>query len=159
MAMKETVRSLRAYFILSGIASLCFGFLGLAANLQTAISPATLLVASIGIVGVGFSLAFLYVGVFLPGLLRNSSHRIVILLYASTAWAVLTFLLSLLNGVQPGAIVVIVISLLILWYLLRNVRRLAGKRTSRRQPRNRQVEKISTVLPACRWLPDRTAIC
>ena len=127
MAMKETVRSLRAYFILSGIASLWFGFLGLAVNLQTAISPATILMASIGIVGVGFSLAFVYVGVFLPGLLRSSSHRIVILLYASTAWAVLTFLLSLLNGVQPGAIVVIVISLLILWYLLRNVRRLAAE--------------------------------
>jgi predicted membrane channel-forming protein YqfA (hemolysin III family) len=127
MAMKETVRSLRAYFLLSGIASLCFGFLGLAASLPTVISPTTLLVASIGIVGIGFSLAFLYVGAFLPGLLRNSSHRIVILLYASTAWAVLTFLLSLLNGVQPGAIVVIVISLLILWYLLRNVRRLAGE--------------------------------
>jgi hypothetical protein len=127
MAMKETVRSLRAYFILSGIASLWFGFLGLAVNLQTAISPATILMASIGIVGVGFSLAFLYVGVFLPGLLRSSSHRIVILLYASTVWAVLTFLLSLLNGVQPGAIVVIVISLLILWYLLRNVRRLSAE--------------------------------
>ena len=55
MAMKETVRSLRAFFILSGIASLCFGFLGLAVNLQTAISPATLLVASIGIVGVFLS--------------------------------------------------------------------------------------------------------
>ncbi|OLB22087.1 MAG: hypothetical protein AUH15_07480 [Acidobacteriales bacterium 13_2_20CM_55_8] len=127
MAMKETVRSLRAYFILSGIASLWFGFLGLAVNLQTAISPATILMASIGIVGVGFSLAFVYVGVFLPGLLRSSSHRIVILLYASTVWAVLTFLLSLLNSVQPGAIVVIVISLLILWYLLRNVRRLSAE--------------------------------
>ena len=88
MAMKETVRSLRAYFILSGIASLWFGFLGLAVNLQTAISPATILMASIGIVGVGFSLAFVYVGVFLPGLLRSSSHRIVILLYASTVWVV-----------------------------------------------------------------------
>jgi hypothetical protein len=59
--------------------------------------------------------------------LRSSSRRIVILLYASTVWAVLTFLLSLLNGVQPGAIVVIVMSLLILWYLLRNVRRLSAE--------------------------------
>jgi hypothetical protein len=127
MAMKETARSLRAYFILSGLASLWFGFLALAVDLRAAISPATILATTIGIIGIGLALAFLDVGCVLPGLLRSSSHRIVMLLYASTGWTLLTFLLSVLNGVRGGSIVVLALSLLILWYLLRNVRRLAAE--------------------------------
>ena len=127
MAMKETVRSLRAYFILSGLASLWFQFLDLGVRLRAVISPATILVMAIGIVGVGLALAFLYVGGFLPKLLQSSPHRIVILLYISAGWAVVTSLLGLLNGVQIGTIVVLAVSLLILWYLLRNVRRLTAE--------------------------------
>lgn len=77
MAMKETVRSLLAYFILSGLASLWFGFLSLAIDRRAPISPATILATAIGIVGVALALAFLYVGGFLPGLLRSSSSRII----------------------------------------------------------------------------------
>jgi hypothetical protein len=86
MAMKETVRRLRTYFILSGLASLWFGLPSLLINLRSAISPATVLATVIGIGSIGLALAFLYVGAFLPGLglLRSSSHRIVMLLYAST---------------------------------------------------------------------------
>lgn len=127
MAMKETVRSLRAYFILSGLASLWFQFLDVGAHLRAGISPATILATAIGIVGVGLALAFLYVGGFLPKLLQSSPHRIGILLYVGAGWAILTSLLSLLNGLQIGTIVVLGISLLILWYLLRNVRRLAAE--------------------------------
>jgi len=126
MAMKETVRSLQAYFILSGLASLWFQLLEVGVHLRAAISLATILATAIGIVGVGLALAFLYVGGFLPKLLQ-SSPRIVILLYVGAGWAVLTSLLTLLNGVQIGTIVVLGISLLILWYLLRNVRRLAAE--------------------------------
>jgi hypothetical protein len=125
--MRETIRSLRIYFILSGLASLWFGFLGLAADLQVGISPATIPATAIGIVGIGLALAFLYVGISLPGLLRNSSRRIVMLLYVSAGWAILTSLLSLLNGLQGRTIAILAISLLILWYLLRNVRRLAAE--------------------------------
>lgn len=125
--MRETIRSLRAYFILTGLASLFFGSLGVAANLRSAISPATIVAAAIGIVGISLALAFLYVGGCLPALLRSSSHRIILLLYVSTGWAVLSFLLSLLNGVQGVTVFVLVISLLILWYLMRNVRRLAAE--------------------------------
>jgi len=123
--MKETVRSLRLYFILSGLASLWFGSVGIAVDLRAGISPATTLATAIGMVGVGLALAFLYLGVFLSGLLRNSSHRIVTLLYVSAGWVVLTSLLSFLNGLQGGTIAFLLISLLILWYLLKNVRRLA----------------------------------
>ncbi len=125
--MRETVRSLRIYFILSGLASLWFGSVGLAADLQVGISLATIPAAAIGIVGIGLALAFLYVGISLPGLLRNSSHGIVMLLYVSAGWAILTSLLGLLNGLQGRTIAVLAISLLILWYLLKNVRRLAAE--------------------------------
>lgn len=127
MAMKETVRSLRAYFILSGLASLWFGLVGLAVDLRASISPAMILATTVGIVGVGLALAFLYVGICLPGLLRRASSAIIMLLYVNTGWAGLTFLLSLFNGVQVGTVVVLALTLLILWYLLRNVRRLAAE--------------------------------
>jgi hypothetical protein len=127
MAMKETVRSLRAYFILSGLASLFIGLPDFAVHLRAGISPATILAAAVGIVGIGLDLAFLYVGFCLPGLLQSSSHRIVMLLYVATGWAVLTSLLGLLNGMKPGIVAFLGISLLILWYLLRNVRRLAAE--------------------------------
>jgi membrane associated rhomboid family serine protease len=123
--MRETVRSLRVYFILSGLASLWFGFLGLAADLRSGLSPSTVGAAAIGIIGLGLAFAFLYVGAVLPRLLRSSSQNIVLLLYVSIGWAVLSFVLSLSNGVQGGTIIALVASLLILWYLHRNVRRLS----------------------------------
>jgi predicted membrane channel-forming protein YqfA (hemolysin III family) len=127
MAMKETVRSLQTYFILSGLASLWFGFLGLTAQLRSAVSPAMMLATTIGIMGASLALAFLYVGMVLPGLLRKSSTRVIMLLYISAGWAGVNFVLSLLNGVQLGTVVVLALTLLILWYLLRNVRRLASE--------------------------------
>jgi hypothetical protein len=125
--MRETIRSLRIYFILSGLASLWLGLVGLATDLQVGISPATIAAGAIGIVSVALALAFLYVGISLPGLLRNSSHGIVILLYVSAGWSILTSSLSLLNGLQGRTIAFLTISLLILWYLLKNVRRLAAE--------------------------------
>jgi len=123
MAMKETVRSLRAYFILSGLATLFSYSRALWVNFQGAFMFPTL----IGVIGIGFSLAFLYVGFFLPGLLTNSAARIVTLLYVSTGWVVFVFLLGLVEGLAPVALVTLVLSLLILWYLLKNVRRLAAE--------------------------------
>ena len=70
MGMRETVGSLRAYFILSG--------------LLTAFPVALLLGGGIfsvivGLITVGFGLAFVYVGFTLPRLLRDSASRIVTL--------------------------------------------------------------------------------
>lgn len=123
MAMRETVRSLRAYFILSGLATLFSYGRALWVNYQGAISIATV----IGVIGIGFSLAFLYVGLSLPGLLRSSAGRIVTLLYVSTGWVLFVFLLGLLEGLAPVAAITLILSLLILWYLLKNVRRLAAE--------------------------------
>lgn len=123
MAMRETVGSLRAYFILSGLASLFAYGRALWVNFQGPVSIATV----IGIIGIGFSLAFLYVGFSLPQLLKSSAGRVVTLLYVSTGWVAFVFLLGLLEGVAPVAVITLIFSLLILWYLLRNVRRLAAE--------------------------------
>ena len=122
MKMRETVRSLRAYFIFSGLAGVFFGVSALRANLL-----GTAIGAIIGLISIGFSLAFVYVGFTLPKLLRVSANRIVMLLYASTAWTVFFFLLSLLGGPSVYGLVALVLTLLILWYLLKNVRRLAAE--------------------------------
>jgi L-lactate permease len=73
------------------------------------------------------SLAFLYVGFFLQGLLKNSSHRIVVLIYASMVWVVLSFLGTHFPGVELREIVGEALSLLLGFYLLKNVRRLASE--------------------------------
>lgn len=122
MEMRETVRSLRAYFIFSGLAGVFFGVSALRANLL-----GTAIGAIIGFISIGFSLTFVYVGFTLPKLLRVSANRIVMLLYASTAWTVFFFLLSLLGGPSVFSLVALVLTLLILWYLLKNVRRLAAE--------------------------------
>jgi Ca2+/Na+ antiporter len=122
MEMRETVRSLRAYFIFSGLAGLFFGVSALRVNLL-----GTAIGAIIGLISIGFSLAFVYVGFTLPKLLRVSANRIVTLLYASTGWTVLFFLLSLFGGLSVFGLVTLILTLLILWYLLKNVRRLAAE--------------------------------
>ena len=122
MAMRETVRSLRAYFILSGLATLFSYGRALWVNSQGAV-----IAIAIGIIGIGFSLAFLYVGFSLPALLRSSPGRITTLLYVSTGWVIFVFLFGLLEGLAPVALITLILSLLILWYLLKNVRRLAAE--------------------------------
>lgn len=124
--MRETVRSLRIYFILSGLASLWFGVQSLVSDFQAGISPVMILVISTGVASAVLALGFLYVGLFLEKLLQHSSNRIIVLLYASTGLAVLSSTLNFLGG-GVTAIVILAVTLLILWYLLRNVRRLAAE--------------------------------
>lgn len=125
--MRETVRSLSIYFILSGLASPWFGLQNLIFDLRIGISPAVILGIVTGIANVSFSLGFIYVGLFLRRLLQNSSSSIVILLYLSGGLAILSSFLSLLGGGGMAAIIILLITLLILWYLLKNVRRLASE--------------------------------
>src|ERR1700731_3435949 len=97
MAMRETVRSLRAYFILSALLTLFSYGRALWVNFEARFLFATV----VGIIGIGFSLTFLYVGFSLPRLLTSSVGRIVTLLYVSTGWVVFVFLLGLLAGLAP----------------------------------------------------------
>jgi hypothetical protein len=73
------------------------------------------------------SLAYLYVGFFLRRLLKDSSHRIVMLIYAGMAWIGISFLANLFGGIQTQEIFIDVLSLLLGVYLLKNVRRLAAE--------------------------------
>jgi hypothetical protein len=82
--MRETVRSLRIYFLLSGLVSLWFGFQNLVSDFQAGISPVMILVIATGVASAGLALGFLYVGLFLEKLLKHSSNWIVVLLYASS---------------------------------------------------------------------------
>jgi hypothetical protein len=120
MGMRETVGSLRAYFILSGLAGAFIAF-------RVALLGAGIFGVIVALVSVGFSLAFMYVGFTLPKLLRDSASRIVTLLYASAGWTVFFFLLSLLGGPSTYGLVSLILTLLILWYLLKNVQRLAAE--------------------------------
>jgi hypothetical protein len=123
MGMRETVRSLRAYFIFSGLAGVFFAV----SALRVSLLGVGVLGVIVGLISMGFSLAFVYVGFTLPKLLRGSASRIVVLLYASAGWTVFFFLLSLLGGPSTFGLVTLILTLLILWYLLKNVRRLAGE--------------------------------
>ena len=123
--MRETVRSLRAYFILSGLAELCIEALALLSALRAAISVATVLTILVAVVGIGFAIAFLYVGALLPTLLRGAVDRIVTLLRVSAGWLIVSSVPGLFVGDRLWVLVGLAIGLLIVWYLLRNVRRLA----------------------------------
>jgi len=125
--MRETVSSLRAYFILSGLAELCIEALALVAALRAAISVATVLTILVAVVGISFSIAFLYVGALLPALLRTAVNRIAALLYVSAGWLVVSSVPGFFLGDRTWALVGLAIGLLIVWYLLRNVRRLAAE--------------------------------
>ena len=119
MGMRETVRSRRAHFMLSGLAGVVFAF-------RVALLGASIFGVIVTLISVGFSLAFVYVGFTLPKLLIDSASRIGTLRYASAGWAVLRFLLSLLGGSAFG-LVSLILTLLILWYPLKNVRQLAAE--------------------------------
>jgi uncharacterized membrane protein YozB (DUF420 family) len=127
MAMKESVRSLRLYFILSGLATLWFCIVTFIPVLRASISATVIVLVVFSVVFFAMSLAFLYVGFFLRRLLKDSSHRIVMLIYASMVWVVLSFLGTLFAGVELREIVGDALSLLLGFYLLKNVRRLASE--------------------------------
>src|SRR5450432_1571838 len=121
MKMRETVRSLRLYFILSGLAGAFVSGSALLASLQRSATTAAALQA----VGIALSLAFLYVGFALVPLLRTSPGRILNILYASAACSAVSFLVGFLRTGLPHGLVTLLLILLVVWYLSTNVRRLA----------------------------------
>jgi hypothetical protein len=127
MAMKESIRSLRLYFILSGLASLWVCIVTFTPVLRASLSAAVIVAAVFGIAFLTMSLAFLYVGFFLRRLLKNSSRRIFILIYVGMAWVVVSFLASLYGGIQTQEIFIDVLSIFLGLYLLKNIRRLAAE--------------------------------
>ena len=126
MAMKETVGSLKAYFIFISI----IGFIS-DIRLISIASQNNLIVWIICSIGILFSVAYLYIGITLRKLLVESPQLINNMIYASMVYLVINFLLSLLAGFQANAIMQLVLGLLITWYLLKNVKRLSQMEKSR----------------------------
>jgi hypothetical protein len=117
--MRETVRSLKAYFIVIAV----FGLIGSISTLSLwSLSPLFLI---IGLIGLAFALAYLYIGISLRKLLAESPKTINNVILASMAYQVLNFMSSLLNGLKVASIVQLAIGLLITWYLLNSVKRLS----------------------------------
>lgn len=120
MALRETVRSLKAFFVLGALCIAAFDLYGLAyGHIGTA-------AAAISAV-LGWS--FLYVGVRLRQLLVTAVGEVKALLIAAAVFWVLYFAADRLAGVGgwPEFIVGSVIYLAVTWYLLVNVRRLAAE--------------------------------
>ncbi|HEY9611038.1 hypothetical protein [Allocoleopsis sp.] len=123
--MRETVGSLKAYFIVVAV----FGFLGSTSSLSlSSFSPLFLIV---GLIGLVFSIAYFYIGISIRKLLVNSPNTINNVILASMAYQVINFLLTLLRGLQPASIISLAIGLLITWYLLNSVNRLASQERSK----------------------------
>jgi hypothetical protein len=118
--MKETVRSLKAYFILSAL-------LSGAVNAWALVRQEPGVETAISLVGVGFAVAYLYAGVRLRHLLATSPNQITRLLIAGAVFLVLLLVLDLLSGMRAGTLPQVIIGLLITWYLFANVRRLAAE--------------------------------
>lgn len=118
MAMKESVRSMAAYFILVAL-------IGAYANIRAILrSPNELFVIIPCAISALWALMFLYMGIRLRKLLVTSYSFLKIVLLISLGLLVIRFLLSL--AVQaPMGLVTAVVGVLIILYLLANVKRLA----------------------------------
>src|SRR5580704_17258051 len=97
--MKETAKSLRAYFIIVGVLGVHMNATGLVAL------PGVLLMAIEGI-SLVFALGYLYFGAVLPSLLRAGTERIYVVLAANAAVTVVQALLLLLVAPNVFALVI-----------------------------------------------------
>jgi hypothetical protein len=119
MAMRETVGSLRAYFILVGVLGAGLRILSLTDD-----SNGIMVKVAAGI-DIALGLAFLACGVFLTRLLRDSPGLIKGVLYVSAAVQVVSAAIVFAVIRLPLALILPTITLLIIWYLLANVNRLS----------------------------------
>jgi len=120
MAMKETPRSLQAYFGISG------GLAGLAA-LGQLLGTANALAKVFALVNLGFAITGIVIAARLRTMLVNSPQTILRFLVASGGWTIALSLLSLAAGINPAVLVTAVVVLLVIWYLYASVRRLSAE--------------------------------
>ena len=120
MAMRETVRSLRLYFILSGLA-------GGATNLVGVLGDQPAIARIFAFVGVGCGVAYLFVGFRLRHFLVTAPQQVLALLLAGAVFLAGLFGLAALFGEAGRTLPMVILGLLITWYLYVNVRRLAAE--------------------------------
>ena len=137
MAMRETVGSLRAYFILVGIVG---GARAVSTIAAQPLAPPELKVAA-GIDAV-LALAFLVTGIALRTVLKDSPGLIKGLIYSTAAIELLTagVLLALVR--EPIILIAPVFWLLISWYLLTNINRLSAEEKAPPETRIADAEAI-----------------
>jgi hypothetical protein len=129
MAFRETVRSMRAYFIVVGI----LGGLSDINTLKEA-GDEPLIMAAAGL-GLLIAVAFLYCGAMLPGLLKDKPKVVNTVLYLTLASSAAGGLLLLAAGVnETGPWVSVVVGVVIALYLLANVKRLHEELNSKVEP-------------------------
>jgi hypothetical protein len=121
MQMRETIRSLRLYFILSGLAGALISGSHLRFNLQNS----AMIEAGFRAGNIALSLAFLYIGISLKGLLRTVPGRVIAILYVTAGWSAFSFLIRFVRTGLPFGLFSLLLGLLIIWYLLTNVQRVA----------------------------------
>ncbi len=129
MAMKESVGSLRLYFI---VVALFTGFQSASLFVE---SPGNVIVVIEALLSFMFAVAYLCIGIALRKLLARSSKIVVGVILASMGFLVLDFLSTLLVGLpfeMVGRLIRLIIGLLITWYLLSYVKRLSYELQFRR---------------------------
>ena len=129
--MRETVGSLKAYFIIVAVLGLIgnVGNVGIIASSQ--INPLFLIIS---LTGLAFSVAYLYIGIMLRKLLIESPKLVNNVILASMAYLIINFLLTLLVGFQTSSVIQLAIGLLITWYLFSSVKRLSQEEKSKTRP-------------------------
>lgn len=115
----ETVGSLRAYFFIVAVVG---GFLNLFTLLRMSLDIGTVL----SLAGVCVAVAYLYLGISLKTLIAQAPERAQQIVLASGALMVVALLINLALGYMPGVLQGVV-GLLIVWYLVANLRRLAAE--------------------------------
>lgn len=119
--MKETVGSLKAYFIVVGL----LGGIGSVALLIQAQGNAAFIVS--GLVSLGLSIGYFYIGVVLRKLLVKSPQLITTVLYISLISLLVNLVLGLSDGFQVNEGFRSAIGLFIILYLLNSVKRLSAE--------------------------------
>lgn len=119
--MKETVGSLKAYFIVVGL----LGGIGSVALLTQAQGNAAFIIS--GLVSLGLSSAYFYIGLVLRKLLVKSPQVITTVLYISLISLLANLVLGLSDGFQVNEGFRSAIGLFIVLYLLNSVKRLSAE--------------------------------
>jgi len=121
--MRETVRSLRAYFVFLGLVSI--------GQVALALSQARAIPVAIEAFDVLFGLAFLVAAARLPYLLQRHSWWLI-----GLVWVSIGFHMSVpsLAGLRPFSLVHLVLVVVLGLYVTRSVRRLAAEMTAPRRP-------------------------
>lgn len=124
--MKESVGSLRAYFIVVGL------FSGYDNYQLLRVASGNIILLVLGLLGLALSIASLYMGISLPKLLVESPKLITTVLLFALGLLVVTSLIILSAGFVTPALIRLVIGSLIIWYLFNSVKRLSAEERSKR---------------------------